>query len=110
MYENDEEELPKVGEYSVILNSENNAVCVIKTTKVYIEQFKNVPEGHAYKEGEGDRSLEYWRRVHKDFFTKELSEAGEEFSEDTKLVCEEFKDCIQIIGFYWENKEYENLF
>lgn len=90
-YESGQEELPKVGEYSVILNSENNAVCVIKTTKVYIEQFKNISKEHAYKEGEGDRSLEYWRRVHKEFFTKELSEAGKEFSEDMKLVCEEFE-------------------
>ncbi|WP_406946736.1 ASCH domain-containing protein [Lactiplantibacillus plantarum] len=23
---------------------------------------------HAYLEGEGNRSLEYWRKVHKDFF------------------------------------------
>lgn len=90
-YENGEEELPKVGEYSVILNSKNEAVCITKTTKVYIEQFGNISSEQAYKEGEGDRSLEYWRQVHRDFFTKELAEIGKEFSEYLELVCEEYE-------------------
>lgn len=90
-YENGEEELPKVGEYSVILNSKDDAVCVIKTNKVYIERFKNISSEHAYKEGEGDRSLEYWRQVHRDFFAKELIEIRKNFSEDMELVCEEFE-------------------
>lgn len=90
-YEKEGEKLPETGEYSVILNSKGEAVCVTKTVKVYIERFKNISEDHAYKEGEGDRSLDYWRRVHIDFFTKELAEAGLEFSEDIPLVCEEFE-------------------
>ena len=47
-------------------------------------------EDHAYKEGEGDRSLEYWRRVHKEFFTECMEEAGEEFTPDMDVVLEEF--------------------
>lgn len=89
-YEKEGEELPKAGEYSVILNSRDEAVCVIKTEKVYIEKFANISEEHAYKEGEGDRSLEYWRKVHEDFFTKELAEVGVEFNPNMELVCEEF--------------------
>ena len=89
-YENEGEELPKEGEYSVILNSKDEAVCVTKNVRVYIERFKDISREHAYKEGEGDRSLEYWRKVHIDFFTKELGEAGVEFNEDMKVVCEEF--------------------
>ena len=89
-YENEVEELPKEGEYSVILNSKDEAVCVTKNVRVYIERFKDISREHAYKEGEGDRSLEYWRKVHIDFFTKELGEAGVEFNEDMKVVCEEF--------------------
>lgn len=90
-YEKEGEELPREGEYSVILNSRDEAVCVTKTTRVYIEQYKNISEEHAYKEGEGDRSLEYWRRVHFDFFTRELGEVGVKFNEDMKVVCEEFE-------------------
>jgi uncharacterized protein YhfF len=46
---------------------------------------------HAYREGEGDRSLSHWRGVHRKFFTQELEAEGLEFSEDMKLVCEEFE-------------------
>ena len=37
LYEIENEPLPKVGEYSIILDSENKAMCVIQTIKVYIE-------------------------------------------------------------------------
>jgi len=36
-------------------------------------------------------SLEYWRRVHKEFFGEELKENNIEFSEDMLVVCEEFE-------------------
>jgi uncharacterized protein YhfF len=39
---------------------------------------------------EGDKSLKYWRDVHKKYFTKELKEIGKEFNEDMLVVCEEF--------------------
>ena len=90
-YELEGEELPKVGEYGVILDSQDEAVCIIKTTKVYVTAYDKVTEEHAFKEGEGDRSLEYWRKVHKEFFTEELKEIGQEFDEKMKLVCEEFE-------------------
>ena len=69
LYELDGEELPKAGEYSVILDSQENAVCIIQTTKVFLCPFRDVDERQAWKEGEGDRSLSYWRDMHKAFFT-----------------------------------------
>lgn len=91
LYKADGEELPKVGEYSVILDSKDEAVCVIRTTKVYVETFENVSERHAALEGEGDLSLEYWRCVHREFFTDELKPYGMKFDEKMKVVCEEFE-------------------
>ena len=85
------EPLPEAGEYSVILDGRDEAVCVIRTTRVYIVPFDQVSAGHAYREGEGDRSLEYWRQVHEDFFRAELAEAGLAFSPDMPVVCEEFE-------------------
>lgn len=90
-YELENEELPQVGEYSVILNSQDEAVCIIKTTKVEIKPYDEIGELHAYKEGEGDRSLAYWREVHTKFFTHELSQAGLIFDEKMPIVCEEFE-------------------
>lgn len=83
--------LPKPGDYSVILDSNGEAVCIVKTTKVYVTEFHRVSKLHAYQEGEGDRSLEYWRKVHIDFLTRELAELHQTFDENKKVVCEEFE-------------------
>ena len=85
------EPLPKENELSVILDSKENAICIIETTKVEVIPFKEVSEKHAYKEGEGDKSLAYWRQVHEDFFTEWLEEAGLDFTPDSKVVLEEFR-------------------
>ncbi len=90
MYEEDEE-LPYVGLYNIILNGEGQAIAVAVTTSVEIVPFDQVTEEHAYLEGEGDRSLEYWREVHEDFFVRELEEAGQRFHENIPVVCERFE-------------------
>ncbi len=53
-------------------------------------RFCDVGREHAYNEGEGDRSLEYWRKVHRDFFKRELEEHGLSFDENMLVVCETF--------------------
>ena len=91
LYKIDNEPIPTEGEYSVILNSRDEAVCVIRTTKVYIVPFCDVSAHHAFCEGEGDRSLAYWRKVHEEFFRNEYAACGLEFSQDIPVVCEEFE-------------------
>ena len=91
VYEAEGEPLPKAGEYSVILDSEDNAVCVIRTTRVYVAPFRDVSAEHAFREGEGDRSLAHWRMVHEAFFERELAAVGLSFDEDMPVVCEEFE-------------------
>ena len=95
LYQINNEPLPQAGEYSVILDSRDEAVCIIKTLKVYVTEFRNVSEEHAFKEGEGDRSLEYWRIVHINFLTNELASVHKTFDENTKVVCEEFEVVYQ---------------
>ncbi len=89
-YELEKEPLPQAGEYSVILDSADEAVCVIRTETVFVVPFCQVEDRQAWKEGEGDRSLAYWRKVHEDFFSKELKTAGMTFHENMNVVCEEF--------------------
>lgn len=91
LYRINNEPLPKEGDYSVILNSREEAVCIIQTRRVYVTEFDKVSEEHAFQEGEGDRSLEYWRKVHESFLTKELASVHRSFDSNTKVVCEEFK-------------------
>ena len=91
LYEAEGEDLPQAGDTSVILDSRDEAVCIIRTTRVYMVPFDEVSPEHAFREGEGDRSLEYWRKVHEAFFKDELASAGLEFSGNSRVVCEEFE-------------------
>ena len=90
LYALENEPLPKVGDFSVILGSRDEAWCIIRTARVYTVPFCEVPARHAFLEGEGDRSLEYWRRVHRKFFSECLAAHGIAFTEDTPVCCEEF--------------------
>ena len=85
-----EEELPKVGDLDMVLDGQGQAVAIIETTKVTVLPFRDVSADHAYKEGEGDRSLTYWRQVHEELFTKWLADIGLTFSPESKVVLEEF--------------------
>lgn len=91
LYALEGEELPKENEYSVILDSNNQAVCITKTTRVYVVPFNEVTADHAFKEGEGDRTLAYWKKVHTDFFVNEYKQSNTIFKEDSLVVCEEFE-------------------
>ena len=95
LYQLEQEPLPQKGDYSVILNSKDEAVCIIKTVRVYVSEFNKVSADHAYKEGEGDRSLDYWRKVHENFLINELAAVHKSFDENTKVVCEEFEVVYQ---------------
>ena len=67
------------------------AVCVIRTTCLRLIPFCQVDAALAAREGEGDLSLAYWQRVHRDFFEKELAPYGERFDEGMELIFEEFE-------------------
>ena len=56
-----------------------------------VKPFNMVDAQFAYDEGEGDRSLEYWRQAHWRFFEGTCAEIGRELSDDMPVVCERFK-------------------
>ena len=91
LYALEGEPLPQPGGLSVILDGQGEAVCAIRTTRVYTVPFDQVSARHAFLEGEGDRSLTHWRQVHRAFFSREMEEAGLSFTEDMPVVCEEFE-------------------
>ena len=82
---------PQEGAYSVILLSDGSAACIIRTVRVEIVKFCEVSAEFARKEGEGDKSLNYWHKVHEEFFKSQLAQFGLCFSADMKVVCEEFE-------------------
>lgn len=80
-----------INDYSIILNSTDEPVAIIKVIDVQILPMNEVSKEHAIAEGEGDRSYQYWWNGHEAFFKKELAKIGMEFSEDMLVVCERFE-------------------
>lgn len=91
LYEKENEPLPKVGAYSIILDSQDSPVAIIQLRDVSVMPMNEVPESFAYAEGEGDRSYQYWWAAHEAFFTAELKNYGLIFSPEMKVVCERFE-------------------
>jgi len=46
---------------------------------------------YAKLEGEGDKSLAHWKKVHWDYYTRELEPFGRVPRESMIIVCEEFE-------------------
>lgn len=90
-YELEGEPLPSVGSYHVILDGSGRPRCIIRITTVEVVPFDQVTATHAHREGEGDRSLAYWRSVHEAFFSEHAADCGYEFSPAMPVVCETFE-------------------
>jgi uncharacterized protein YhfF len=90
-YEAEGELLPEVGVKTVVLDGDGNPLCIVETTEVEIRPYDRVDARFAYEEGEGDRSLEYWREAHWRFFSRTLPNVGREPATDMPLVCERFR-------------------
>jgi uncharacterized protein YhfF len=89
-FEEEGETLPEVGDYSIILDGDGQPLCIIQSTAISVVAFIEVGEEQAYLEGEGDRSLRYWREVHWEFFTEECQKINRKPNEQMLVVCERF--------------------
>lgn len=79
--------LPKIGEKSIIQHDNNNDACLIEIEKVIITEFKNITDDLASIEGEGDKTLEYYKNEHFKIFKK----LDSNFNDESKVVFEIFK-------------------
>jgi uncharacterized protein YhfF len=90
-YDAEDSPYPKLNDTSIILDGRGDPLCIIETIEVEIRPYLEVDELHAYEEGEGDRTLAYWRKVHWQFFSEECESIGKEPSEEMLVACEKFK-------------------
>lgn len=84
-------ELPKEGDLAIITSWDGQPKAIIKTTRVQIVKFKDVTAEFAYTEGEGDRSLAYWKKVHWDYYTEEMKPYSKSPEPEMDIVCEYFE-------------------
>ena len=82
----DDEPMPVAGDLGVIVDGAGEPLCVVRTTAVEVCAFGEVDEEFAWTEGEGDRSLAYWREAHIRFFETQGTPPGE----TTPVVLERF--------------------
>lgn len=89
LYELEGEPLPKVGDYQIVLNSQDEPVAIIKTYSIEVYPFNEVPVDFALAEGEG--SYEEWKEAHIAFFGRILPEYELTFTEEMLTVCDRFE-------------------
>jgi uncharacterized protein YhfF len=82
----DEPNTSTPGERWIVLDGRGHPRCVIESLEVTYRRYGEVDAAFAYDEGEGDRSLGYWRSAHRRYFGR----LGK-FSEDMMLMCERFR-------------------
>ena len=85
--------LTDVGKRMVVLSGSGRPLAVVETVELTQCRFGEVDAAFAHDEGEGDRSLAYWRSAHRTYFTR----LGR-FAEDMTLYCERFRIIERIAG------------
>lgn len=89
-YEHDGAPIPRPGDHWAVLGGDGRPVCLIRTVEVEIKPLDTVDAAFAWDEGEGDRSLEYWRAAHRRYFERACERMGVPFREDLPTVFERF--------------------
>src|SRR6202007_1453845 len=89
-YEEDQRPIPQKGELSIVVDGNGAPVAIIETVETFLAPFNEVTERFAWEEGEGDRSLAYWRQAHRNFFGRQRFK-DQAFHERMPLVCERFR-------------------
>ena len=83
--------VPEIGSITIVLDWGGDPLCIMETMEVEIKAYRQVDARFAFDEGEGDRSLKYWREAHWRFFSRALAAIGKQPAEDMALVCERFR-------------------
>ena len=94
--EAEREPLPKAGDIEIVVDHRSAPRFVTRIVKVEVVPFGDVGAEFAAREGEGDGSLEHWRKAHWDFFSRECRRLGREPSDSMPVVCSSF-DVLSVV-------------
>ncbi len=85
-YAEDSADKPVVGRRDVVLDGAGRPAAVIETVEITYRRFDEVDDAFAREEGEGEATLEQWRRDHETYFRRNGG-----FAPDMDLLCERFR-------------------
>jgi uncharacterized protein YhfF len=80
--------IPFAGALSILLDGQGRARAIVETERVEIRPFGSVDEDFVRAYGEGDRTLAWWRSEVGAWYRASAARHGEDFSDDTPLICE----------------------
>ena len=83
--------LPVPGDISIVTRADRSPVAIIELTEIRHVPFHAVDAAFAADEGEGDRTLAWWRTAHLDYFGRVAAKVGCEFDENTPVICQRFR-------------------
>ena len=91
----DHEPLPSSGRRTILVNSDNQSVAVLRYASVSVIRLGLVTWQHVLNEGEGYKSLAEWREAHESFWTSEnmrqaLGDPNFTVDDQTLVVLETF--------------------
>jgi len=86
-YEHDAEHIAKAGDIEIVVDHLHRPAVVTRIVSSEIVAFNEVTAEYAAIEGEGDGSLEYWRKAHWAFFSRECTRVGRAPSESMPVIC-----------------------
>ncbi|MCM3280761.1 ASCH domain-containing protein [Exiguobacterium sp. MER 193] len=89
LYEIENEPLPYIGQYAIVLDAADQPMAIIQTTEVTIQAMNEVSEAFALAEGEG--TYREWWDIHERFFSELLRSYQLSFTPSMNIVCERFK-------------------
>ena len=87
----DTEPLPAPGDHWIITDGARVPRCILRTTNVELKPICEVDEEFARIEGEGDKSLAFWKRAHDAYFTRQGEREGFAYDNSMVGVCEQFE-------------------
>jgi len=76
----------EIGKRMVMLDGAGRPRAVLETIELTQRRFDEIDAAFAFDEGEDDRTLESWRRTHRNYFTRKG-----QFSPTMLLYCERFR-------------------
>jgi uncharacterized protein YhfF len=90
-YEHDFEPIAKAGDIEIVVDHRNQPALITRIVSSEVVAFNDVTAEYAAIEGEGDGSLEYWRKGHWNFFSRECRRIGREPTETMPVICNVFE-------------------
>lgn len=90
-YEHDKEPIAATGDIEIVVDHNSQPALVTRIVSSEVKPFNEVTAEYAAIEGEGDGSLEYWRKGHWKFFSRECMRIGREPTETMPVICNVFE-------------------